>query len=503
MSWRKNAFDYVLWFLYTVMTGGALAGLGGMLCTRAGAQAYWGILFAVLVLAVIRGAAGLLHRLGEVFSSLAEKRRKVLTALECALAAGLLVLGCLLRIRGIEGAGGGEEYYEAAKVVADGRVPQIVHGAVYFYVQLLHVVLRLLGNQYVIGIWFQIVLQLAGSLVLFLAVRKGSGAAAALVTFAFCMCGPYMTGSALMLSPDILYFVVMTVVAAVTVSGCKRALSPLSFLFIGILAALCCYLDAAGGLVLLTAFYAVFCSRKEEADSGRKAAAVLLCLTGTVLGMLLSIFTDAFLSGKRFLGVVNAWLFLYRPEGFILPVSMGGADSWQESLLLLLGMAFGVFGFWYDRRRERISLLTVSMILVILASCCGILTEEMPGFYPFYLLLALAAGQGVGVCLGGRAYAAEKEESGSAEEPAENKEAWEKDALEILELEGEETDAGQTQKPAQDQHTEGVRKPVQYLENPLPLPKKHVRRVMDYPLQPNEQEDDFDHPIAEDDDFDL
>lgn len=502
MSWRKNAFGYLMWFLYTAMTGIALAGLGGVLCGRAGVQTYWAVLFAVLVLAVTGGASWLLHRLGAVFCSWTEKSPKGIVVLECVLAAGLLVLGGLLRIWGIEGAGGGDEYYETARVVSQGRIPQFVHGAVYFYLQLLHGAFRLLGNQYIAGIWLQIVLQMAGSLGLFLVVRKHSGAVAALVTLAFCMCGPYMTDSALVLSPEIFYFVLMVAAAAVTVFVCRSGMSPVWFLFIGILTAFCFYLDVTGGLLLVTALFLVFCNRKEESTSGKKWAAVLLCLIGAVLGMLLCIFTDAFLSGKTFQGVVKAWLLLYRPEGFALPASAGGADSWAESFLLLTGMAFGVFSFWYNRQEERISLLTGLILSAVLASCCGILTEEMPGFYAIYLLLALSAGQGLGQCFPGRVSFAEDGEAGAEEVPAGSRGEEGADTLEILELDGEETGMQQEEK-AEKPNQEGGKKAVQYLENPLPLPKKHVKRVMDYPLQSEEKEDDFDYPIAEDDDFDI
>nr|WP_305142054.1 hypothetical protein [uncultured Acetatifactor sp.] len=43
---------------------------------------------------------------------------------------------------------------------------------------------------------------------------------------------------------------------------------------------------------------------------------------------------------------------------------------------------------------------------------------------------------------------------------------------------------------------------VHFLENPLPVPKKHVKRVMDYPLR-SALEDDFDFTVAEEDDFDI
>ena len=49
---------------------------------------------------------------------------------------------------------------------------------------------------------------------------------------------------------------------------------------------------------------------------------------------------------------------------------------------------------------------------------------------------------------------------------------------------------------------ETTSKPVQYLHNPLPVPKKHVKRVADYKVNVVE-DDDFDFDIHEDDDFDF
>ena len=43
---------------------------------------------------------------------------------------------------------------------------------------------------------------------------------------------------------------------------------------------------------------------------------------------------------------------------------------------------------------------------------------------------------------------------------------------------------------------------IRLIENPLPLPKKHVPKVLDYKLD-NDEEGDFDYPVADDDDFDL
>ncbi len=47
-----------------------------------------------------------------------------------------------------------------------------------------------------------------------------------------------------------------------------------------------------------------------------------------------------------------------------------------------------------------------------------------------------------------------------------------------------------------------VRKP-RFLENPLPLPKKHEKRTMDYQYEVMEAEMRFDFEVDENDDFDI
>ena len=47
------------------------------------------------------------------------------------------------------------------------------------------------------------------------------------------------------------------------------------------------------------------------------------------------------------------------------------------------------------------------------------------------------------------------------------------------------------------------KKSVQFIENPLPLPKKHVKKVMDYKFEPEEHLMKYDIEVSDDDDFDL
>ena len=47
------------------------------------------------------------------------------------------------------------------------------------------------------------------------------------------------------------------------------------------------------------------------------------------------------------------------------------------------------------------------------------------------------------------------------------------------------------------------RNKIRFIENPLPLPKKHVKKTMDYRFEPEEEGMKYDIETAENDDFDL
>jgi len=47
------------------------------------------------------------------------------------------------------------------------------------------------------------------------------------------------------------------------------------------------------------------------------------------------------------------------------------------------------------------------------------------------------------------------------------------------------------------------KKEIKFIENPLPLPKKHVKKSMDYRFEPEPELMKYDIEVKENDDFDL
>lgn len=48
-----------------------------------------------------------------------------------------------------------------------------------------------------------------------------------------------------------------------------------------------------------------------------------------------------------------------------------------------------------------------------------------------------------------------------------------------------------------------VKKEIKFIENPLPLPKKHVKKTMDYRFIPDREKMNYDIEVDKNDDFDL
>lgn len=67
----------------------------------------------------------------------------------------------------------------------------------------------------------------------------------------------------------------------------------------------------------------------------------------------------------------------------------------------------------------------------------------------------------------------------------------------------EVNDAREIAEKAREAETPEQPKAIKYIENPLPLPKKHVKRELDYQYQVPEDKMKFDVEIPYGDDFDI
>lgn len=482
MSWKKNGFSYLLWFVYTIAVSVGVLGFFGIstglldawdeYCLLAIAGAY--VLVGLLVFGV--------HRLTAKRSYLKEGTSIVPVIVEGVLVIALFVAGIVLRMSimpHLTGEGADMVYFEAAKVAEGSVLPQVVHGASYIYLEILHAVLLLFGNRLIAAVWLQVTLFLLACVFLYFAVRELAGKLPAIIMLVFLMLSPFTLLRTMELSPEILFMLIYSIALwAIADNLKKNDCNSFVYIVVGVLIGVCCYLDITGVSLLVFAAGVLTVEREQPVNKWNRSGCVLgWNVLGTLIGWFAIIILDAILCGKEVLSVLSAWLQLYQPGNFSVWFEYLGAseDFIPNGVVLYAFLVFGVFSFWCRKEKERQGIWVGATLVLILLHCFQMVTAEVPGNIYLYAFFTVLAGISVADIFAVNPMRLPSEDTVQPEAQPE--------ALEIIDIEQE--------KPQ-----------IKFLDNPLPLPKKHEAKVMDYRIT-EVAGNDFDYDVSDDDDFDI
>ena len=532
MNWKKSVFSNIMWDAYTLVTVITL-----VIWSNMAAQALDGTSIPALALAlgmaVLAAGCVFLFRKLPVGREYVERRGfSVLLLGEAALVVLFFVLGFMYRINGIAGVSDGGAYYEAAFVAEDRSMPNIVHGVEYVYLHLLHMVFLFIGNKLTAGIWLQVVLQMLAILLLYLGVRKLAGAVPALVMLVFFLYTAPVVQESLSLSPKPLFLLLFAIGLGI-LAACRGNIRNWSlFLMAGLWIGFAGYLDATAFLLLLIGVAAALEVRGQKASAKSRAIAIESCLAGTAVGFLGLILVDALFNGSTFIQVLGAWggLYMHGDHGFAAD-SLNSVLNWQGVLVLLL--CIGVGSYWFSRKRDYISVWVLVSGVAVGAQYFGVLTKELPPFLYILLFQTVLAGVGLRESILKRAAVSQVDEQPAEEgvgidfvpiepepdsaepevgyvtpepdmtEPGSVKakpedELVEQPDPELVELEPEPEQAEPESGQAESEHPK-----IRFFETPLPMPKPHQKKVLDYNVVSTDGEDDFDYSVGENDNFDF
>lgn len=132
-----------MWFIYALTAGTVLVGTTMVMLLPEGGSRPIGLVIAGVWLALTGLVVFLLHRfLWVKWAQNGEGSGQVKLIIEGLAVVALIAVGITLRVResmqyDISGAAG-NIWFDAVKVTETTRIPQVVHGAVYFYLQVLH-----------------------------------------------------------------------------------------------------------------------------------------------------------------------------------------------------------------------------------------------------------------------------------------------------------------------------------------------------------------------------
>ena len=516
MTYRKTWFDYVLWAVY--------AGICVMLLAYVGNHMYACYVGAPLAKLGTFLPFPLLFCLypGIRLSSLAIRKKYQISAHTAAMAESLavsvsFVFGLLIRLReGLLMASIYEsapvfepgEYYEMALVRAGAQSPALAHGLSDLFVRSLRVVFAFLGNSMMAAMLFQIFLQLLALLLAYLSVKTAAGRFAACTVLLLLTFSDAFIRKIYVIDPECMLLTLLLAGLWMVLGFVKAGLSGRRFFFgaalpavLGIILGALCYLEC--GMAILFLFFAGLFTGKLGEDGSRKrlVGSFFLVLAGSAAGFFGAIGIDASFSGVRLYQGLMAWLSPYQTLGMGVRVLNVIGASYPFFALVFLPASFLVFAFIRGGREQDFSLWLLPCILVSPVFLMDFGVVGFGGAALFFWSVMAALGLKNVVFDGQAEILREKiEEINAAASVPIAASAAVMPAPAPVAVEAPAPTAAPVS--AQPMAAVSEKKP-RFLENPLPLPKKHVKREMDYDYEVAEKDMHYQVEVAEEDDFDF
>lgn len=351
------------------------------------------------------------------------------------------------------------QYYQASMIRKEVQEPVMTSPAAFAYTQSLSRVFQFIGNRIQAVAGYHMMLQAAAFLFLFFGCRLLFGKVAAFFEAAVFAVSPWLILGIWQVSPEnyylagwsFLFFLVGGFAKKTREKGWyRRSLDEFYLIFLGFLTGVICIWHCMGFLLLLLAFYMIagnVPSLAEKRTVWKKRYALERLLKEGEEKEAEEDCEEIMSVSSQVLTLVMG-IFLGGFSALMKYTGVTGEYFKDQLLWWLKLLLYGENGRWQD-----ISLwLPVWLTVTILTGIC-----------------LQAAFQTVS------AKRTEKEERPEMTAEAEKK---------------EETMDGREEK-----------KKVNYIENPLPLPKKHVKRKLDFKI--DKKKEDFDIEIDENDDFDI
>lgn len=513
MTYRKTWFGYVLLVLYSILCIVLLAQSGNVWVSYLAGIPYTkgfpdsviapfsglsgSVLFG-LGMIVIPVTALLYWGIRTLVAKIGKKcvrKEKTVRVAEGVAVAFVMAAGILLRINNassiipmLEDEGfllpfvSGTEYYDLAVVTREGSVPFLDDGAAYCYVVCLSTLMSFLGNKMASAVILQVFLQIAGLGLSYVVTRKIAGRLPACTVLIYLACSPACLRMLTCFGPEWLFFdcylVGMLILVCFVKDYCANQFSRLMAVFgavaAGLVAGLISYLDITA-ITLLAVTVAAATGKKTRQEENNtcyspkmNATVIATVILSCVLGWICAVGMAAYVQGIHFVDCCRTWVRLHIDNTQTFGFKVMFPYIWDIYLIgvLVVFASFLVFEFFRSGKEQNFMLWLLLCILIAPTplAVSGVHAFGMLSLYIWGVLAGLGLQNSI---FGGKVKLMQEtieEINTTAQEP--------------------------------------VQKP-RFIENPLPLPKKHVKKEMDYQYQVPEEKMKYDVEVSQQDDYDI
>lgn len=499
MEFKKTRGSYVIWLLYTLCVW-ILTSLGTMeLCLKYRMTDISIIICIVVLLSVISlSYFGIRMGINHFYDYLYLNGKRA-NLFEKIAAGIILVIGIGYRVSLIfnDSYLSIMTYYEMSKVGTIVQMPDNLSVMERFYICLLSMIFTFFGNKLIVGLVFQCILFLLGTAFLYMGIRTVCGRTPALLTLTGVAFLPEFISKSTNCIPSMLYYFAF----GITVWGIglylKRrseddiyhAKDMLSVILPAVSLGILAYLDF-GSIVLFVFFLmAGFVVKEESRNSvGKIYLQLPIAVISALAAFSICCLLKSLLDSLSFFTVIGNWLQIgmdsarqIRFIGNAFQKMVCGVPVF--SLLIFVFLIWLSFSFFMEKKQEKI---TAWFLVCIAAYLFGYANLSI--YYDIILLIGIfvLAGSGLqGVFAGlddlvGVSY----------------------DNI-PLETEQASKDSSDEKPTYNTTLLENDKKPVQFIPNPLPTPKPHIKKTMGYAFEPEQKDMKYDIHVSDNDDFDI
>ncbi|MBD5444135.1 MAG: hypothetical protein HDR29_01150 [Lachnospiraceae bacterium] len=501
MTYKKTWLSYILWAIYTCITGVMLADYTMLLWKKQinlTTRTYM-IGFVFLFFVMVAGLFFLLKKVSA--ETLCKNKISEHTKLmwEIFVVLCIFVTAVLYRFYMLMQIDDtlidiNTQFYDMAIVRGDVKLEPLVHGASHMYVQFLLFVLSFLGNKVMAAVWMQFFIEMLTILLSFFVIRKLLGSIPACMVMLILTFSSVYNSRILMVTPELLFFLLyligLYIVGSYVKAYCSNRLSkPMMIagaMFSGIIIGGLTYLDAISlTLFIIMAGLITGVDTKPDRKKITPYLLFILVVLTTFLALSGAFILDSYASGDKIWTVLNAWLDLYKIHLQNNTIIYQNKYSLTECLIQVVLAALLIPAFWCRRKVQNSTPWMCLMFLwaPIPLSSVGILDYQV--YYVF--IWSVLAGLGL-------------QQSLVAGDNVEQYASAEIENINVEPIESASKPESEPE-PAPKLESEPAPKP-RFIKNPLPLPKKHEKRDMDYQYEVAEDKMKFDVEIDDNDDFD-
>lgn len=479
-------------------------------------------------------------------------KKSVITGFECVSVLLIMAAGIVLRIDcaqysilmaedGLLPAYGqmqGMKYYDMAVVTAESSAPSAsVLGLGELYVFCLSVALSFLGNKIASAIIMQVFLQIIGMILVYAVTRKMAGRIPACAALLYLACSYCCMEMLTCIGPEWLFFdlylsgmlFAVSFVKSYCADRLRKPAAVIGAITLGVAIGLLVYLHPVS-LTLLIILAAVVVGRKYRQEDKKvypsgafSVVIIMITVLACAVSWVCATAAAYYEKGTGIYAIIKLCVAHLKPLRYDIaftPAYPYVSDIYLMGSAVVLA-AFLVFEFLRKDKEQNYTLWLFICILAaptpmfVLGQAAG---EDFFGIFSLYVW-AVLAGLGLQNCIfGGKvrvmqavieeinstAELDKPEQEESQEMNDKTEESEQMDGQEVtVEPEQSAYDGQEVFQPADETETiEEAEKP-RFFENPLPLPKKHVKKEMDYQYQVDEKDMKYDIEVPENDDFDI